>query len=486
MGSNPNPGTYKAEQKMPIKVYNTLTRKKELFKPLVDNRINMFVCGPTVWDESHLGHARTYVAFDVIARYLRHKGYSLFYIMNITDVDDKIIKRARENETDPLELARELETHFYEDMKALGINSVNLYPKASGHIPEIINQIKTLTDKGYTYETPTGVYYDITKFKDFGKLSHQKLDELKKHRIEPDPTKKHPQDFALWKKKETGLRWDSPWGQGRPGWHIEDTAITEHYLGQQYDIHGGGIDLIFPHHESEIVQMESISGKKPMVKYWLHTGFLQVKGEKMAKSLGNFITIRDAMKDYDAEALRYFFASTHYRSSIDYSEKDLQQAHNSLETLYTTLHNLEELQTKEGKALTKEEKKLQKQLQETKKNFLAAMDDDFNTPLALSHLFNLSKKINTYTAKKTKINKNLLKQILSTYKELGGILGILQREKAAVEEELVEGLLELIVQLREDFRKRKDFAISDRIRAELRRLGITLEDTPQGMKWRKH
>jgi cysteinyl-tRNA synthetase len=471
---------------MPIKVYSTLTRKKELFKPLVDNRINMFVCGPTVYDHSHLGHARTYIAFDTIARHLCHQGYTLFYIMNITDVDDHIINRAKETGRKETEIATEYEESFHHDMQALGIASVNLYPKASQHIPEIIDQIKRLMDGGYAYETPTGVYYDITKFKEFGKLSHQKLDELKKHRIEPDPTKKNPQDFALWKRKETGLRWDSPWGQGRPGWHIEDTAITEHYLGEQYDIHGGGIDLIFPHHESEIVQMESISGKKPMVKYWLHTGFLMVKGEKMAKSLGNFITIRDAMKDYDAEALRYFFASTHYRSPIDYTKKGLQQAKNSLQTLYTTLENIEELQTKEEKALTKEEKKLQKDLQETKKNFLVAMDDDFNTPLALSHLFNMAKSINIYAAEKAEISRNLLKQILDTFKELGGILGIFQREKAAVEEELVERLIELIVQLREEFRKRKDFAVSDEIRAELGRLGIVLEDTPQGMKWRKH
>ncbi len=445
----------------------------------------MFVCGPTVYDHSHLGHARTYIAFDIIARYLRHKGYSLLYLMNITDVDDHIINRAKETNREPTEIATEFERYFHEDMDALEIDSVNLYARASEHIPEIINQIKRLMNKGYAYQTETGVYYNIKKFKNFGKLSHQKLDQLKKHRIEPDPTKKDPQDFALWKKRKTGLRWNSPWGEGRPGWHIEDTAISERYLEPQYDIHGGGIDLIFPHHESEIVQMESISDKKPMVNYWLHTGFLMVAGEKMAKSLGNFVTIRDALKDYNAEVLRFFFASTHYRSPIDYTEKSLEQAKNSLETLYNVLENVRELEAKEDKELTEEEKKLQKELRETKKRFLAAMDDDFNTPPAISHLFNMSRKINTYAAEKTEINRNLLKEIIGTFKELGGILGILQREKAVVEEELIEKLVELIIELRREFRKREDFAVSDRVRAELRGLGVVLEDAPQGVRWRK-
>jgi cysteinyl-tRNA synthetase len=470
---------------MSLKLYNTLTRKKEGFKPINGNRVYMFVCGPTVYDYSHLGHARTYIAFDVIARYLRHKGYSLFYLMNITDVDDHIINRAKETGRKPTEIATEFERHFHEDMEALEIDSVNLYAKASEHIPEIITQIERLIKKGYAYETPTGIYYNITAFKDFGKLSHQKLEELKKHRIEPDTTKKDPQDFALWKKRKTELRWESPWGEGRPGWHIEDTAISERYLGQQYDIHGGGIDLIFPHHESEIIQMESISGKKPMVNYWLHTGFLMVAGEKMAKSLGNFVTIRDALKDYDQEVLRFFFASTHYRSPIDYTPKSLEQAENSLETLYTALENIRELQTKEKKELTEEEKKLQKELLKTRKNFFTAMDDDFNTPLAISHMFDLAKETNIFAAENTEIHRNLLKEIVDIFRELGGILGILQREKAVVEEELVEKLVELIIELRREFRKRKDFAVSDRIRAELRRLGITLEDTPAGMRRRK-
>ncbi len=485
MGSNPNPGT-SGRKSMPLRLYNTLTRTKEAFKTIHTNRVCMFVCGPTVYDHSHLGHARTYIAFDIIARYLRYKGYSLFYLMNITDVDDKIIARAEESHIEPMELARTFESQFHEDMKALGVDSVNLYARASEHIPEIIGQIKRLVQKGYAYETETGVYYDIKKFEEFGKLSHQKLEEVKKHRIELDQTKRDPQDFALWKKRKSGLRWDSLWGEGRPGWHIEDTAISERYLGQQYDIHGGAIDLIFPHHESEIVQMESISGKKPIVNYWLHTGFLKVAGEKMAKSLGNFVTIRDALEHYDTEVLRLFFGSTHYRSPIDYTEKSLQQAKNSLETLYTTIENIRDLETKEDKELTKGEKELQKELQKTKKNFLVAMNDDFNTPLAISHLFDISKKVNIFAAERTKINRKILKEIIDTFKELGGILGILRREKVMVEEELIEKLVELIIELRREFRRRKDFAVSDKIRAELGRLGIMLEDTSQGVRWRKH
>ncbi|UCE43992.1 MAG: cysteine--tRNA ligase [Candidatus Bathyarchaeota archaeon] len=471
---------------MTLKIYDTLTRRKEAFKPISGNRVYMFVCGPTLYDYSHLGHARTYVAFDVIARYLRYKGYTLFYLMNITDVEDRIIQRAEMTNRDPVELAKTLETTFHRDMKALRMNSVNLYARASEHMPEILDQIKRLIEKGYAYETKTGIYYDLARFEDFGELSHQKLDEVKKHRIDPDPTKKNPQDFTLWKKKETGPLWDSPWGKGRPGWHIEDTAISELYLGEQYDIHGGGIDLIFPHHESEIVQMESLSGKKPMARNWLHTGLLMISGERMGKSMGNSVTIADALEDYEAEVLRFFFASTHYRSPIDYTKDKLEQAKNSLETLYTALYNIKRLQTKEEKQLTDEEKKLRKELRETERKFLKAMDDDFNTPIAISHLFDMAKKINIFTAEDGIVDKKLLGEIVNSFKELGGILGVLQREKESVEEELIEKLMDLVIELRREFRNRENFAVSDRIREELRRLGITLEDTPDGMKWRKH
>ena len=321
-----------------------MTGNKENFQPIHNNRINLFVCGPTVYDDSHIGHARTYIAFDVVARYLKYKGYSVFYLQNITDVDDKIIQRAAETGASPRSLAKRFEQRYLEDMHALGVTNVNYYARATEHIPEIIGQIERLSELGFAYETETGIYFDESRFEDFGKLSHQNVEDLKKHRIEPDPTKRNPGDFSLWKKRQDGeeVTWDSPWGKGRPGWHIEDTAITETYFGAQYDIHGGAMDLIFPHHEAEIAQMEATSGKKPLVRYWMHTGFLNVKGEKMSKSLGNFTTIRDMLQKYEADAFRFFVLLAHYRSPIDFSEEALEQAQKSLERIRQAAKIIEE------------------------------------------------------------------------------------------------------------------------------------------------
>lgn len=442
----------------------------------------MFVCGPTVYDHSHLGHARTYVAYDIIARYLRFRGFKLFFLMNITDVDDKIINRAKKRGIKPLQLAREFEESFYEDMKSLNmLDNINMFARASEHIKEIISQIQRLMEKGYAYVTKNGVYYDITKFKDYGKLSCQNPEELKKHRIEPDPNKKNPQDFALWKFQKSGeLSWDSPWSEGRPGWHIEDTAIAEKYLGQQYDIHGGAIDLIFPHHESEIAQMESVSGKKPMVKNWIHTGFLKVSGEKMAKSLGNFITIKDALKKTDAETLRLFFAFTHYRSPIDFSQKSLEQSKKSLDTFYTALDRLQSLKISK-KSLSKDEKKLETKLKESREKFMEYMDDDFNTSNALTIIFDLAKEFNKFAENNKEINKALLEKAISTFRELGSVFNILQREFK--EEKLPEDVKKLIEE-REQARKKKDWKTADAIRAELKKMGIILEDRPEGVKWK--
>jgi cysteinyl-tRNA synthetase len=467
---------------MTIRVYNTYTRKKEDFKPISDKKVRMFVCGPTVYDFSHLGHARTYIAYDVIAKWLRYRGFDVFYLMNITDIDDKIIKRAKETGEDPMELARRFEESFFNDMASLEINTINVYARASEHIPEIIDQIKRLMEKGFAYTTQTGVYFDVSKFKDYGKLSHQEPEELKRHRIEPDPSKRNKQDFSLWKmRKEGEPYWSSPWGDGRPGWHIEDTAIAEKYLGQQYDIHGGGIDLIFPHHEAEIAQMESISGKKPMVKYWIHTGFLKVEGKKMAKSLGNFITIQEALKRYDVETLRLFFLSTHYRSPIDFYEKKMEQAKRALEALYRTIDNIRRA-TKRIDDLTEDEKALERIIEKSRRRFREAMDDDFNTPLALACLFNLAKDVNKLLDKQENINKRLAEDLIATFRELGGIFGLLQKEE--VKEELPDEL-RLLIEERERARKRKDWKVADEIRKRLEGLGIILEDTPEGVKWKK-
>ncbi len=443
----------------------------------------MFVCGPTTYDLSHLGHARTYTSYDIIARYLRYKGYSLFYVMNITDVDDKIINRAENIGTDPLELAQEYERHFYEDMATLGIRSVNLFARASEHIPEIIDQVKTLIDKGYAYETETGVYYDITKFKDLGILSHQNPSELRKHRIEPDPTKKSAQDFALWKKRgQEELGWDSPWERGRPGWHIEDTAITTHYFGPQYDIHGGAVELIFPHHEAEIAQAEAATGRKPLVKYWVHTGVLKVDGKKMSKSLGNFVTVRDALKKYDPEVLRFFFASAHYRSIIDFSEASLEQAERSLHTLRNALSNIRKLASRQG--IEKNEEELEKKTLQCRDKFVKAMDDDFNSPFALTALFDLANEVNKFVDSHETINANFFEKVVNAFRELGGIFNILQEEERKVDLGSVGDLIDLLIELRQKFRENKDWQMSDKIRSRLKDLGIILEDTADGTRWK--
>ncbi len=464
-------------------VYNTLKREKEDFVPIQGDRVNMFVCGPTVYDLSHLGHARTYVAFDIIARYLRFRGYNLFYLMNITDVDDKIIRRARERSVEIIELAREYEELFHEDMKSLFINSISSYARASEHIPEIINQIQVLLDKGYAYEMDGNVYFEIAKFEDYGKLSHQRPEELRRHRIDPDRRKKSPQDFALWKKQKQGeLAWESPWGLGRPGWHIEDTAITTKFLGNRYDIHGGAVELIFPHHEAEIAQAEAATGETPLVKYWMHTGVLKIEGRKMSKSLGNFVSIRYALKKYNPEVLRLFFSFTHYRSEIDFEEENLKQAERSLETLYNAIYRIRKLDPKEG--MNSDEERIRSILFMSRDRFIEAMDDDFNAPVALAVLFELARECNKYTEFNRSLNEEVRRDVLNVFKELGGVFGILQREEEAVMG-LQENLIDLIIELREKFRKIGDWDTSDEIRERLKKLGISVEDTPSGSKWKK-
>ena len=451
-----------------------MTRKKEELEPINKNRIKMFVCGPTVYDESHIGHGRTYIAFDVIARYLKYKGYSVFYLQNITDVDDKIIKRASELGVEPLELAKKYETLYFKDMERLGVTNVNFYARAMEHLNEIINQIQTLINKGFAYETPTGVYFDESKLEDFGKLSNRNIEDLNIHRVNPDPTKRNPGDFALWKKRDEEPAWDSPWGKGRPGWHIEDTAITETYFGGQFDIHGGGLDLIFPHHEAEIAQMESATGKKPMVNYWMHTGFLNVSGEKMSKSLGNFITITELLKEYDPQVFRFFVLSTHYRSPIDFSDDALQQSQNSLKRIHKLMETIDELLDSPIDEENENDEKCKIKLENTKKEFLDAMDNDFNTPIALSALFNFIRDINKGISEEI-VSKNILKDIKEFFNEFGNILGLTFSVKSS-QENSTGDLVEILVDVREKLRLRKDYELSDKIRSRLRDIGINLED----------
>lgn len=457
-----------------MKIYNTMTRKKEEFKPLNENRVKMFVCGPTVYDKSHIGHGRTYIAFDVIARYLKYKGYSVFYLQNITDIDDKIIKRAMELGVEPLKLAKEFEEHYFHDMELLNVNNVNFYARAMEHLNEIINQIQTLMNKGFAYETPTGVYFDESLFKDFGKLSNRNIEELNVHRVNPDPTKRNPGDFALWKKRDDEPSWDSAWGPGRPGWHIEDTAISETYFGGQFDIHGGGLDLIFPHHEAEIAQMESATGKKPMVKYWMHTGFLNVSGEKMSKSLGNFITIEELLKEYDPQVFRFFVLSTHYRSPIDFSDDALKQSENSIKRIYKLIKTIDELLEMNIDETSETDAEYCKILENTRKKFLNAMNNDFNTPIALSEIFNLIREINKGINEEN-ISKNILKEIKLLFNEFGNILGLtFSFESSRMDS--TEEIVNILIEVREKLRKKKDYELADEIRSKLRDIGINLED----------
>ncbi len=464
-----------------IKVYNTLSRSLEEFRPLYGKRVFMFVCGPTVYDYSHLGHARTYVFYDTLARFLRRAGYSVFYLQNITDVDDKIVNRAREEGRHPLELAREFEQYYYEDMKALNITSVNLYARASDYLPEIFEQIEGLLRNGHAYVTETGVYFDITTFSDYGKLSGQKPEELRVHRIEPDPTKRNPGDFALWRvrpREEFG--WESPWGYGRPGWHIEDTAITLKHFGKQYDIHGGAIELSFPHHEAEIAQAESFTGVKPFVKYWIHTGLLTVEGEKMSKSLGNFVTIRDALKRYDANVLRIFLLSRHYRSPIDFRWDLVDQAKNSFDRIVNSYNNILEMDLVDQ--ASEDELKLMKEVGELKEDFFNSMRDDINTAQALADLFDIVRLVNAYTDNHGLISENGKLSLISIYNDLLDILGLRIEKRTDIS--ILNNLITVIIEIRSLLRKRKEYELADEIRAKLREIGVEIQDTPQGTKWR--
>lgn len=455
-----------------IQVYNTMTREKEELK-VVNNKIKLFVCGPTVYDHSHIGHARTYISFDVIVRYLKHKGYSVFYLQNITDIDDKIINRAKENGEDPLELSHRFEEEYLKDMALLNVNNVNFYARATEHMDEIINQIAELIEKGYAYDTDTGVYFDVSKFEDFGKLSNRNLDDLQNTRIDIDTTKKDPKDFALWKKQSEQPYWESPWGNGRPGWHIEDTAITESYFGPQYNMHGGGLDLIFPHHDAEIAQMEAASGKEPLVQYWMHTGFLNVRGEKMSKSLGNFITIKELLELYSPEVYRFFVLSTHYRSPIDFSDDILKQAENSLNRIQNTGKLLIEKLNEENLPET-DESEISSELKDFKKEFFDAMDNDFNTPIALSSLFDFTHKLNKALAG-NEISSQTLNDIVKTFNILEEILGfpIIVEESSS---DLSNELLDILTNVRQDLRTKKDWDLADKIRDDLSALDISLED----------
>ncbi len=471
-----------------MRVYNTLTKQKEEFRPLREGEVRMYVCGPTVYDYTHLGHARTYVAFDVIRRYLEHKGYMVLMVMNFTDIDDKIIRRANETGEDPKELAEKFLRYFLEDMRALKIKPADIYPRVTEHIEEIIDFVRKLEDRGYAYEGSGGVYFEVQKFGDYGKLSGIKLKELRQGaRVEPGEGKKNPEDFALWKKAKPGEpKWPSPWGEGRPGWHIECSTMSTKYLGEQFDIHGGGNDLIFPHHENEIAQTEACTGKQ-WVRYWLHTGFLMVNGEKMSKSLGNFITIREMLKRYNPEVIRLFILQRHYRTPLDYTEEGIEHAKNNLERLYNTLENIRVAMSKAELPFRweKEEFEAYNAIRDARKKFYDAMDDDFNTAEALKAVFEVSNAVNRYLTRVEKPAESILRKALEFFKAVSEVFGIFEdyfREQKAGGE---EALIQFLIDVRARLRKERNFTLADRIRAELREMGIQLEDTPEGTIWKR-
>lgn len=446
-----------------MEIYSTLIRDKQNLETLNENRINMFVCGPTVYDDAHIGHGRTYISFDTIKRYLEHIGYAVFYLQNITDVDDKIINRAKETNQEPLDIARKYEKRYIEDMHKLNVFGVNLFARATDHMPEIIDQIERLIDLGYAYETDDGVYFEIAKFPEFGKLANRKPEELESHREIAKTTKKSQNDFALWKKREAldEITWDSPWGKGRPGWHIEDTAITEYYFGPQYDIHGGGLDLIFPHHEAEITQMEAVSGKAPMVEFWLHTGFLNVSGEKMSKSLNNFITIRELLEEVEPDTFRFFVLSTHYRSPIDFSKDNLHQAEATLNRIRNYYSRVaEKAADNDGES---------EFLNQYMDKFYTAMNDDFHTPRAIKSIFNL---INDTNFDELSANDfTAIKNFLDTVSDIFGISFVVEEDNGSSDE-----LLELIGDIRTQLRSEKQYDLSDKIRDNLNELGYEVND----------
>ena len=465
-----------------LHVYNTLTNRKEKFYPTLEGQVRMYVCGPTTYNFIHLGNGRPIVVFDTVRRYLQYLGYKVTYIQNFTDVDDKIINRAREEGAEPLALADKYIQEYFQDADKLNVKRADTHPKVSDHIIEIINYVQGLIDKGIAYEVDGDVYFSVRKFDDYGKLSGRTLDDLLVGaRVEVDTRKQDPLDFALWKKaKEGELSWKSPWGEGRPGWHIECSAMSCKYLGEEFDIHGGGSDLVFPHHENEIAQTESFQGK-PMAKYWLHNGFITVNQEKMSKSLGNFFLLRDIFDKFDPMVVRFYLLSTHYRSPLDFDDEKLQVAQKGLERLANAYNQLE-YGLKNASNNTGGEK-LVEAARRAQNEFVKAMDDDFNTALAIAALFDLTREINTYFKEK-ELNKGALEEAKRVFDDLLEVLGVNLTVEKAGDSKLVEGLMEMVIEIRQTARKNKDFTTADLIRDKLKELGVTLEDTPQGAKWK--
>ncbi len=498
---------------MALRIYNTLSRKKESFTPVEKGKVKMYVCGMTVYSDAHIGHARTYLAFDIIRRYFEYKGYDVTYVQNITDVDDKIIAAANRNGVDALVYSKLFADICFKVLRCLGIKDADVYPKASETVDDMIEMIKQILNNGYGYVADGDVYFSVEKFQNYGKLSGQKLDEMKVGACKLTGEKKHNSfDFALWKKAKPGEPfWDSPWGKGRPGWHIECSTMSSKYLGLPFDIHGGGMDLKFPHHENEIAQTEAATGKQ-FARYWMHIGLLTVNGEKMSKSLGNVINIRDAIKRWDPEAVRFFFVQAHYRSPPDFNENALHDAKKSLERIYRLKEKLELLcknvisDEPNVKKLMSTERHYLNAVEEFKKRFEKAMDDDFNTPQAIAILFEFVNLSNHFLEENNQPDSAVCKKAYDILVYLGQILTLFQKDKMVnmktvkvddviklvekydgqtTADDTLEKMLDELLLVRETARKEKKWEKADRIRDDLQKLGFEIQDTTKGSIWRK-
>ncbi|WP_394861561.1 cysteine--tRNA ligase [Paraclostridium bifermentans] len=464
-----------------MKLYNTLTRTKEEFVPIEEGKVKMYVCGPTVYNFFHIGNARPFIIFDTFRRYLEYRGYDVKYIQNFTDVDDKIIKRGNEEGITPEQVADKYIDEYFKDADGLGIKRATVHPRVTDNINEIIEFIKELEEKGYAYAVNGEVYFDTQKFEGYGKLSKQNQEDLEAGaRIEVNSQKRHPMDFVLWKpRKEGEPGWESPWSVGRPGWHIECSVMSKRYLGDTIDIHAGGQDLAFPHHENEIAQSEARSGKT-FSNYWIHNGYININNEKMSKSKGNFFTVRDIADKYDLEVVRFFMLSAHYRNPVNFSDEMLSQSRSGLERLYNTKEKLEfTLSNLKVTDIKENEKSLSEELNSFREKFIAAMDDDINTADAISVIFELARFINTNVNEESSIE--FAKKCLAEFEELTNVLNIVNKKQ----EEVLDADIEKLIQDRVDAKKSKDFALADEIRNKLLEMGIVLEDTRQGTKWKR-
>ncbi len=460
-----------------MKIYNTLTRKKEEFKPVESGKIKMYNCGPTVYNYIHIGNARNNIVFDVIRRYFEFLGFDVTYVQNITDIDDKLIEQSLKEKIPILEMAKKYIAAFNKDISKLGIKKLTHQPKATEYIGEMIALIKNLEDNGFAYEKKGDVYFSVTSYRDYGKLSGKKIEDQKTGaRVAENVQKKHPADFTLWKKAKPGEpNWSSPWGKGRPGWHTECVVMSRKFLGETFDIHGGGNDLIFPHHENELAQAEAIS-RKPLANFWVHNGFIDLEGVKMSKSLGNFFTARDVLKKFDSETIRFFFLSKHYRNPIDFSEEILIESQQAVKNFYAILSEIDYL------SFQNEIPEYAKEQMDLHKKFITAMDDDFNTAKAIAFLFEIVKLIRF--SKQNDIENS--KQYAHLLVELGSALGFFQNIEERLKtslDSISEDLIELLIKYRTMFKQQQNWKLADMIREDLKKTGINLKDTKEGTDW---